>query len=645
MTTQSTAAPSSLSLQVETDVIVKSYLESLVKHFSQPIHQQQQQVLEKNQAPHFDDLLGRPSPASPVTKHIIDSLQAHRNVNNVILKWMEGYCQFVQPSVLLDSHGKLISTGISVLSQYEVVLSTLLKDYDKKESRSELQDVASNTVVLLARDVSSLTESTCTTDSQFVMSTLLHIMARCIPLFHSNDKSAMTTCAVTLLAFGDSINVRSLIRIQDYTTVSFRDIVSYNVGTDWIDDWEMARLDSSAWNDAVSGIVSRAAKSCWNALDVVLAQDATAVHSDQRNKDNNQTATTTNDIAGDAVPRRVLQHLGWTNMAISVRAHFYGRDVIDATTIVSKKQTWQYPLPQKPQESPTASIERRPSRVFVAIRYIFFLQEKPLTINVLQEILPMVYTLLDSTPNHVTIGAAALIHVLSLVSSHELHEFQEMSRQVLERSLATTARKGPAIFLLSVAQSRVYQLLLETNETVTVQRRRATQQILTTIYRNASQTTLIQSLLVGGLVPLLQQLSMEPNASAMELGRLGLTTLLSVLNTTFLDSNICGATLVALMHLMMGAHPILPRHGGQVMSQLLASFCRRAEYCGDDDKWDDLERVQTATAAMALLVCGERAEVVLNEVEKHSNDYDDILVKQVSNVRTEASRLQEMNEP
>jgi hypothetical protein len=138
---------------------------------------------------------------------------------------------------------------------------------------------------------------------------------------------------------------------------------------------------------------------------------------------------------------------------------------------------------------------------------------------------------------------------------------------------------------------------------------------------------------------------MEPNASAMELGRLGLTTLLSVLNTTFLDSNICGATLVALMHLMMGAHPILPRHGGQVMSQLLASFCRRAEYCGDDDKWDDLERVQTATAAMALLVCGERAEVVLNEVEKHSNDYDDILVKQVSNVRTEASRLQEMNEP
>jgi hypothetical protein len=99
------------------------------------------------------------------------------------------------------------------------------------------------------------------------------------------------------------------------------------------------------------------------------------------------------------------------------------------------------------------------------------------------------------------------------------------------------------------------------------------------------------------------------------------------------------------MHLMMGAHPILPRHGGQVMSQLLASFCRRAEYCGDDDKWDDLERVQTATAAMALLVCGERAEVVLNEVEKDSSNYNDILVKQVSNVRTEASRLQEMNEP
>ena len=53
--------------------------------------------------------------------------------------------------------------------------------------------------------------------------------------------------------------------------------------------------------------------------------------------------------------------------------------------------------------------------------------------------------------------------------------------------------------------------------------------------------------------------------------------------------------------------------------------------------------MQTTAAAMALLVCGERAEAVLNGIEQHSSDYNAILVEQVSNVRTEARRLQEMN--
>ena len=150
----------------------------------------------------------------------------------------------------------------------------------------------------------------------------------------------------------------------------------------------------------------------------------------------------------------------------------------------------------------------------------------------------MLYTLLDST-THVAIGAAALIHVLSLVSSNELDEFHEMLRQVLERSLVTTTRKGPAIFLLAVAQSRVYEMsLLEKNDASQYATTSSDATNINVPFTETQvNTSYIQSLLVGGLVPLLQQLSLEPNASAMELGRLGLTTLLSVLNTTF-DSNI-----------------------------------------------------------------------------------------------------------
>ena len=281
----SATTASSLSLQDETDAIVKSSLENLVKHFSQPIHRE-------NKAPSpVDVLLQRPLGVSPVTQHILASLQSQQNVQNVILRWMEGYSRLIQP-VLLDSHGKLNSTGVPVLSQYELVLSTLLDEHGvTNDSQCQLQQVASDIVVLLARDVSLLTEI----DMQYRLS-VCHIDAAA-PLgsLHSispitQNKQAMQTCAVTLLAFGDSIHVQSLMDIQPYTTLLFHDI-SVNVGTDWLKDWETVRLDGSGWNDATSGIASRAAMSCWNALDAIVSVNDDAIHSNDDSKKHETTTT------------------------------------------------------------------------------------------------------------------------------------------------------------------------------------------------------------------------------------------------------------------------------------------------------------------------------------------------------------------
>jgi len=442
-----------------------------------------------------------------------------------------------------------------------------------------------------------------------VIPTLLQIMSQSIP-FVDDNVVVKRQCAVTLLAFGHArMNPQDFVHVIA-PILTFQN-VSLNIDTDWL-EWNEVELNGTAWDDPVTNIATRAAQQCWNAL-LESKSDYVGVTKADDNND---------------VKRRVLQQLGWREMATAVRAHFFGRDENETTTV--SKSTWQYPLPQVPQPLPNEPIEMRPSRVHVAMQFIFL--SNTMSVAVLQQVLPILYALLDTTSKHVAMGASALLHIYTLVTRESLQEFQETLLQVLDRAVMTT-RKGPAVLLVALAQSRVFEILQDCK----VQRRQVTQQMLIILKRNCAQdsVSLLLGLLAGGIIPLLKQLAEEPNADAMELGRLGLTTLLFALKG--FNVSVQAAALMALIYLMLGAYPIMPRHGGVIMSHVLACLGR----AGDSGSVVGLEKVGVTAAAMALIVCGEGAVAVLEKIDENADKYETKLVLQVSSIREEALQLQE----
>ena len=603
------------------DDTVEPTLQTLVNHYSQPIHQETR-TKQQQAAPYFDALLGRPVEVSPVTQQLLNRLinDQQQRQQQVILKWICGYQSHVRPELIAPDN-QVSVTGLPVLEQYEIVLSLLLLQDLQTQSLPTDNKVAS-TVMMLAKDISLLTETTTLEKTELlanhVLPTMLRITSQCIPFLNDNV-TVKRACALSLLSFGHSrMDPRLFLDVQEIISciLSVEDVVSVDINTHWL-DWNLVQLNGTLWDDPVTGIATRAAQSCWNAL---------FTSESINNHDGND----------DCVKKRVLQQLGWLEMAKLVRAHFFGRDDewSGDTTLSKPTSKWQYPLPQMPQPLPNASIAKRPSRVHVALQFVYLVMDTttPLPPKMLPEILPVMYALLDSTPKHVAMGAAGLLCLYQLVSRETWSEFQEPLIQVLSRAVFTT-REGPAVFLVALAQSRAFSIL-ETN--VGKERRQATQQMLHIVQKNPREGNipLILGLLVGGIVPLLKQLAEEPRADAMEFGRLGLSTLLSLLQS--FDSATQGAALVALIHLLLGAYPIMPRHGGLIMSHLVSCL---GDACEKDGS---IVKIAATAAAMALTVCGESAAVILERIES-ADDFIPMLIQQVSNIRQEAIRLQEMN--
>ena len=100
----------------------------------------------------------------------------------------------------------------------------------------------------------------------------------------------------------------------------------------------------------------------------------------------------------------------------------------------------------------------------------------------------------------------------------------------------------------------------------------------------------ISVVLTAGLYPLLEQLANQPEAQTMEMGRLGLRTLLPYFRW---DSNTCvgraipHSSILCLISLMMGAYPIMHRHGGKIMSELLACIGRVQRDLDMHEKFQD----------------------------------------------------------
>jgi hypothetical protein len=332
------------------------------------------------------------------------------------------------------------------------------------------------------------------------------------------------------------------------------------------------------------------------------------------------------------------------------------------------KHILEYTESEPFKEVPAVSVSA--IRVMTAIKFPF------LTSDVLIDSLPVAFTLIDSYNEcHQVFGAALLLNMLTestptcfvslptdedckINTNCETKNFQN-TLKVLSLS-CRTCKHVLSFYLLTKARFKLFQMAphKEANKL----RRDAVYETFQWIQKNSytgpgadpESLELLCVCLVTCLQPLLHELAQLPDAAAMELGRAGLIVLLPLIRW---DSNnlwprkVQVAAMECLLSLMMGAYPIMERHGGKIMSELISCVGRlqrdvviheKVHNAREDDDNDELLLAMKMTmvvamhvASASLVLCGQRAEEVLIEIERGS--YITTLVDACSLVRSNAA--------
>jgi len=589
---------------------------------------------------------------------------------------------------------RLNETGILVLQQYWLLLTSYWKDVpnasreesasgvDTDGQRSNLFSLLSDTIQTLASDVARATAG----ERTKVPTTLLLLRVTTLTLSWG-DRLATTTataklsttnrsawqsanrrCAVAVLAFGvqpcqprhvhAALQERLSALSPDYLILHESSSAPLLQTTD-------IRLRAMDWKavEWTSGTTT-------NNIDPANIQPV-AVLWQQLYK----TATSTTDVVFEetrsekTMQQAVFQTLGTERMATAVRAHFFGRDMSTSSTLANKQPTFKTRLhlghlvlhPDKATDDPLSRpYQTIPSRVNAALQFISLLDA--VTLQILNEILPVCYELLTGAGDAVrALGAAGLYHLLTCRASPPNLWSQVVNSGLLLPPLdlaCKTSRHGPALAVIGLAQAQVFRVV-QLHDFAKAQqlRRQATQHWLLTLHQNSVRegNPVLWGILVGAILPLLKDHVETQNADALELGRLGLTALLPLLQTeddsqfAALDqasgneaqdrsyrSEIRLLATVALGQLLVAAHPIMPRHGGKIATALAACM----GHCTDPQELTVIQHV----AARALVVCGARAGLMWSSIANgndldSSNKFDARLSQLAKQVDQEATAL------
>ena len=624
------------------ETLVRSALKSVVQHYNQPIHNE---IEEK--APYFDVLLGYPPCVPGVVQIWIDRLIKEPTIE--VFSWITGYASFVRPMFI-----KSLDGSVALIQQYELILSIWLRHVmaDFEENRNTLEFQSDKitelfqTIELIASDITlaSASDEIIKFPSNFIRSniilpTLWRLIHHCLSIIEISNKergindqnSALTRCVVSLLAFdnfhinpasvasfiSESVDISSIcsyLPTCHSERIQINEIAKKCLSFDLI-DWSSVGFDSKLWNDPVTGVTNRTTYSVWQ-------QIASYLNLLDHNENSLGFSNSRHDSHTDLERRRVRQSvilseaLGIPRMALAVRSHFFGRDLVqwEPDTYVTTRVIMGRSVTKSEPVLKEKAYKLIPSRIHVIVGFISVLEpghlESESSREVLTQLLPVCYELLDSsTSNHVAMGVACLVHLLEVSNSHPdvWNEFAENALCIVNMALEV-CRDGPVLVLLGKAHCLLFEVMTECSP----ERRRATAKwlsILDTATNRPSSDMICWELLVGGVIPLLYEHARLPNADSMELGRLGLRSLLTLVQGELVDSKTQVASIVALINLLVGAYLIMHRHGGKIMCVLVAT-------AGDNvlQNLDQLALVKHA-ASVALAICGPiRAGKVVDEI-------------------------------
>lgn len=464
-------------------------------------------------------------------------------------------------------------------------------------------------------------------------------------------------------------------------------------------DWDSVALDTTQWNDLTEGTSARAAQCIWDHLDALLCPSKVnnkKNHAVSSNVTSSAIISVIDDKDSENICAplevRVMEALGGAASFLpDIRAHFFGRDdtndmwwtpqrtslqpvrhrMIMGRRVVQKEDTSSKIGADKP-------FKHILSRIAVALNYLrtlslssssdWDLENKPdaeilnLHQNLLEHMFPICASLTDSTtPAHIALGASAFICLLNMLDQiqtrvpamsekEEWNVFVENSLTVMEMAFQGS-RRGPLVIAIGHAQCRllgmhIQKFVQHQDRTVIMvnQRRRViTQKWLSTLHVSTfGKSSELDSwdLLVGGVIPLLlQHTEVGVTADVMELGRLGIKALLPLIDREWTDDRAQIAASIALINLLFGAFPIMPHHGGKLMSHLLAAA---AGATSQNTNGNVTRPFLVYTGAVALVMCGPKfTKEVLNSIldDEHQDKYQHVLAEVTLQVKQMADAL------
>ena len=292
--------------------------------------------------------------------------------------------------------------------------------------------------------------------------------------------------------------------------------------------------------------------------------------------------------------------------------------------------------------------KERPARCVSTIRIFAALKFPVMSPAIGSEVLPVIFTLIDSCHCHLqAFGASLLLHLLRESTSTSFlsatrnpgdqHGIFHNTEQILSLACRTCDSALP-LYILSKASYSLFEIMPP--QEMNTLRRNSASALLNRILKSShggpgakdETLELLCAMLGGSLQPLLHKLAQLPDANAMELGRQGLSVLLPLIrwdSNTRYGRRIQVASMACLTSLMMGAYPMMIRHGGKITSELLSCVGRAqrdlqiqkkvqnrfgtAKKVDHDTKATILVAVHTASAALVL--CGKSAAEALTNVE------------------------------
>jgi hypothetical protein len=349
-------------------------------------------------------------------------------------------------------------------------------------------------------------------------------------------------------------------------------------------------------------------------------------------------------LEDDEIQIMVLSNLGYDEIVKSLRAHFFGRDMVDPKNEqIERSPRYELNLghfeaiskakQQEEREKNTMNskpYEKIPSRLHAVLTFLVLIKnsgDAKAVRTTLAEFIPICYELLGAS-NDVSIGKGSilLLHLLIMTEVH--YNAGDCPRTMIDQAenlftaldiVVKTCRDGRTLVMVGGAQRNLLRLLQSKRSDVQMRRRQATQQwftILDTARHRTSDEKLVWGLLIV-LIPLLYDHMQQENADAMEIGRLGLSALLPIVRLTDASEfSVHGhqvplLAVVALSNLLVVAHPIMHKHASKLICELVAclGYLSLQE---DKETTDDTTRekrlIVLHVTAQTAIICGNNAD-------------------------------------